>query len=119
MRRMRELPCAGEPGGSGGRICRGRAGRQSDGAVVELTLRVADEHIVAAAFRAYGCPHLIAAASWLAERLAGRTRVELEQWDWREVHDALSLPAAKIGRLLTLQDAARAAARNWPASAAV
>jgi NifU-like protein involved in Fe-S cluster formation len=116
---MRELPCAGEPGGSGGRICHGRAGRQSDGAVVELTLRVADERIVAAAFRAYGCPHLIAAASWLAERLAGRTRAELEQWDWREVQEALSLPAAKIGRLLTLQDAARAAARNWPASAAV
>ena len=116
---MRELPCAGEPAGTGGLTCRGRAGRQSDGAVVELTLRVADDRIVAAAFRAYGCPHLIAAASCLAEQLAGRTRAELEQWDWREVHAALSLPAAKIGRLLTLQDAVRAAARNWPASAPV
>ena len=70
----------------------------------------------AARFRAFGCPHLIAAASWVTDRLRGATREELAAWDWREAAEALEVPPAKFGRLLTLQDAVRDAARNWPAA---
>ena len=65
-------------------------------------------------FRAFGCPHLLAAASWLTERLRGATREDLASWDWREAAEALEVPPSKFGRLLTLQDAVRDAARNWP-----
>ena len=60
------------------------------------------------------CPHLVAAASWTMERLTGTAASQAAQWDWQEVAAALQVPPAKYGRLLTLQDAIRAAVRNWP-----
>jgi NifU-like protein involved in Fe-S cluster formation len=112
-RRMRELPGAAvEP--VAGANCFGAAGSEALGAKVELSLRVSDGRVRAAGFRAYGCPHVIAACSWLTERLVGCDREELAGWDWREVQAALDVPPRKFGRLLTIQDAARAAARNWP-----
>ena len=62
---------------------------------------------------AFGCPHLLAAASWLVEQARGWTRADLEAWDWQDAARALEIPPAKFGRLLTLQDAVRATARNW------
>ncbi len=65
-------------------------------------------------FRAFGCPHLLAAASWAAEAARGLDRGQLAGWDWQEAARVLEVPAAKFGRLLTLQDAIRAVVRNWP-----
>lgn len=96
----------------------GRAGDREHGAEVTLQCRVAGGAVVEARFQAFGCPHLLAAASWLTERLCGAAREELEAWDWREAAEALEVPAAKFGRLLTLQDAVRDVARNWPGVAA-
>jgi len=67
-----------------------------------------------ARFQAFGCPHFLAAASWLTDRLRGARREEIADWDWREAAEALEVPAAKFGRLLTLQDAVRSVVRNWP-----
>jgi len=92
------------------------AGDREQGAEVRLQLRVADGRVADARFQAFGCPHFLAAASWLTDRLRGAGPVQLEAWDWREAAAALEVPAAKYGRLLTLQDAVRAAARNWPGS---
>jgi NifU-like protein involved in Fe-S cluster formation len=112
-RRVRELPGAAlEPLTAAN--CIGAAGSEAQGMRVELWLRVGDSRVQAAAFRAYGCPHVIASCSWLAERLVGRDREEVAGWDWREVQQALDVPPQKFGRLLTIQDAVRAAARNWP-----
>jgi NifU-like protein involved in Fe-S cluster formation len=80
---------------------------------VILSLRTDADRIADARFRAYGCPHFIAAASWLTERICGMSREQLAGWDWHEAADALAVPPAKFGRLLTLQDAARAAASRW------
>jgi hypothetical protein len=44
-------------------------------------------------------------------------RASLAAWDWQEAARALEVPPAKFGRLLMLQDAVRAAARNWPGEA--
>ena len=96
----------------------GRAGDREQGAEVVLWLRIAAGRVVDARFRAFGCPHLIAAASWLTERVRGSGRSELMDWDWRQAAEALQVPAAKSGRLLTLQDALRAAAGNWPGNSA-
>jgi nitrogen fixation NifU-like protein len=113
LRRLRETPGVGEfPAGPW--VVVARAGRREQGAEVQLSLSVGHDRVLDARFRAYGCPHLIAGASWLTERLRGATRDELAGWEWREAAAALAVPAAKFGRLLTLQDAVRSAAANWP-----
>jgi NifU-like protein involved in Fe-S cluster formation len=113
LRRLREVPGAGDlPPGMV--AARGRAGDREQGAEVELAFAVREGRVVEARFRAFGCPHFLAGASWLTERLLGARREDLSAWDWRETAAALAVPAAKYGRLLTLQDAVRAAAGNWP-----
>jgi NifU-like protein involved in Fe-S cluster formation len=112
-RRMASLAGAGEFASSP-EIVTGLAGNREQGAEVVLQCRVVGSRVAEARFRAFGCPHLLAAASWLTERLPGAGRDALERWDWREAADALEVPPAKFGRLLTLQDAVRSVARNWP-----
>jgi cysteine desulfurase len=91
----------------------GLAGDREQGAAVAVSLRFARERIAAARFQAFGCPHLLAAASWCMERITGLDASEASRWDWQEAAAALQVPPAKFGRLLTLQDAIRAAVRNW------
>ena len=111
--RMRSLAGAGDlpPGPA---TISGTAGDAEQGAQVRFQLRLEDDRVAEARFRAFGCPHFVAAASWLTDRLRGAGRAELEAWDWQEAAAALEVPPAKFGRLLTLQDALRDAARNWP-----
>jgi NifU-like protein involved in Fe-S cluster formation len=119
LRRFRELPGAGDLADDGSSaVASGRADAADEGARVLLRLRVRRGVVVEARFRAYGCPYFIAAASWLTERLTGASREQLAQWDWREAADALEIPPSRFGRLITLQDAARAAAAAWPGEAA-
>lgn len=96
----------------------GRAGDREQGAAVVLYFRVEAGRVAEARFQAFGCPHFTAAASWLTDRLVGAVREDLAAWDWREAAAILEVPAAKFGRLLTLQDAVREAAGNWPGSTA-
>ena len=79
-----------------------------------MSFQTARDRIATARFRAFGCPHLVAAASWTVDRLTGAPVSQAAQWDWLEVAAAVQVPPAKYGRLLTLQDAIRAACRNWP-----
>jgi len=111
-RRFRELPGAGDLRG-GGVIVIGRAGDREQGAEVRFEFRLEGGRVGDARFRAFGCPHFLASASWLTERLRGSDRAGLEAWDWREAAEKLEVPPAKFGRLITLQDAVRDAARNW------
>jgi NifU-like protein involved in Fe-S cluster formation len=90
-----------------------RAGKREQGVEFAVSARIAADRIAAARFEVYGCPHCIAAASWLSERLVGRTRADLEAWSWREAVAALQIPAEKRGRLLILEDALRALAEAW------
>jgi nitrogen fixation protein NifU and related proteins len=110
---MTALPGAGNlpPGDD---VVRATAGDREQGAEVVLEVRVADGRAQQLRFRAFGCPHFLAAASWLSERLQDSVRAEFADWDWREAAKALEVPAAKYGRLLVLQDAVRAVAGNWP-----
>jgi NifU-like protein involved in Fe-S cluster formation len=93
------------------------AGSISQGAWFALSARIEGGHIAILRQQVYGCPHSIAAASWLTERLLGADRATLEQWPWREAADALDVPAEKRGRMLLLEDAVRALANAWPCPA--
>jgi cysteine desulfurase len=87
----------------------GRAGRRADGAEVLFELEIADGIVKGARFNAYGCPHTLAVASWLCEVLTG-SRLEAgppgTPRDWAE---RFAVPPEKLGRLLVVEDALRAA----------
>ena len=99
-------PCAGPlPDGPGERH-RGEAGSPEQGAWVAFEARVAEGMVIQAVFRAWGCPHVIAASALVAERLAGRPLAEAAGFDVQALAAELDLPPAKLGRLLVVQDAA-------------
>ncbi|MEO8016613.1 MAG: aminotransferase class V-fold PLP-dependent enzyme [Pseudomonadota bacterium] len=87
----------------------GRAGRQPDGTAVFFELRIADGIVKSARFSAYGCPHTLAVAGWLCEVVEGR-RLDAglpgSPADWAE---KFVVPTEKLGRLLIVEDALRAA----------
>jgi nitrogen fixation protein NifU and related proteins len=94
-------------------VIEGRAGRAAQGAAFSLSARIAEDRIAALRFEAYGCPHCIAAGSWLTDRLVGASREDLLAWSWKEAARTLDVPAEKRGRLLILEDAIRALAAAW------
>jgi len=94
-------------------VIRGTAGSIAQGTMFVLSARVVGGRIEEVRFEAYGCPHCIAAGSWLSERLVGLTRDELRDWRWRDADQALQFPKEKRGRLLILEDAVRALSGAW------
>jgi nitrogen fixation protein NifU and related proteins len=98
---------------AGADIVESSVGSLEQGVSFHLSAQVAGDRLKAVRFESYGCPHCIAAASWLSERLVGCTREDLERWNWREAADTVELPAEKRGRLLILEDAVRALAHAW------
>ena len=108
-----EHPRNGGHFAAGEGVIQGVAGTVSQGTMFALSARVAGDRIEAVRFEAYGCPHCIAAGSWLSERLVGLTRVELQAWNWRDADQVLRFPLEKRGRLLILGDAVRALSEAW------
>lgn len=94
-------------------VIRGTAGSVAQGTMFVLSARIAEARIEAVRFEAYGCPHCIAAGSWLSERLVGLNREQLRSWRWRDADQALQFPLEKRGRLLILEDAVRALSEAW------
>lgn len=94
-------------------VIRGVAGSVEQGTLFALSARIAGDRIESVRFEAYGCPHCIAAGSWLSERLVGLTRAELNAWQWRDADQVLQFPLEKRGRLLILEDAVRALGAAW------
>jgi hypothetical protein len=66
-------------------------------------------------FQAFGCPHTLAIAAWLAEQLPGRPGTALVPGSPLEWATRFDVPAAKLGRLLRIEDALRAAMKKFVA----
>lgn len=90
---------------------RGAAGSRAQGTWVQFDLRVEAGTIRAARFLAFGCPHTIAAAAWIAEQAVGRAAELLLPDTPRGLQDRFAVPVEKLGRLLIVEDAWRAAVR--------
>jgi len=87
----------------------GHAGREADGTAVRFELEFASGTVKSARFSAYGCPHTVAIAAWLCETLQGARigdPLPGSPTDWAE---KFAVPAEKLGRLLIVEDALRAA----------
>lgn len=94
---------------------RAAAGSSAAGVRFVLGARLCHDRLAELAFQAYGCPHCLAAASWLCEQLQGACLEQLEAWRWQQAAAALDVPVAKHGRLLVLEDAVRALGAAWRA----
>jgi cysteine desulfurase len=116
--RLRGLSPASEPRrapeeGDHGRTV-GEAGGPGQEAWVRFRLQIADGVVKSTLFKAYGCPHTLAVAAWVAERLRGRGRADLVPGTPADWAVALAVPVEKLGRLLVVEDALVDCARHWP-----
>ena len=85
-----------------------------------LTIRVCDDRIAAARFRAVGCPAAIAASSITTELLIGRTVAEALRLTNEDVSAALGgLPANKLHCSVLAEDVVRAAVEDYRQRAGV
>lgn len=85
-----------------------------------LTIRVRDDRIAAARFRAVGCPAAIAASSITTELLIGRTVAEALRLTNEDVSAALGgLPANKLHCSVLAEDVVRAAVEDYRQRAGV
>ena len=87
----------------------GLAGSTEQGAWVRFDLRVRGSGVIEGRFLAFGCPHTIASASWVAEHAAqGRTSLGMPA-TVAELAERFDVPPEKRGRLLVVEDAWTAA----------
>lgn len=91
-----------------GRILRGEAGSAASGAFVCFRMQVEDGLIRAVRYRLLGPPELIAAVSFLSEKLSGRRAAVGSVPRGLALARALELPRAAHGLALLAEDAARA-----------
>ena len=77
------------------------------GVDIELFATVEDGRIAGLRFRAYGCPHTIAACDFACEALEGQPVSGLAAFPVDELMRTLSVPVEKTGRILVLEDALR------------
>jgi len=68
-------------------------------------VQVVDSVISSSRFQVFGCPHTLAAASWVSEWLGGRPAIALRQLNIRSLADMLEVPVEKFGKLLLIEDA--------------
>lgn len=104
------VPPAGEARRRSQRILSGEAGRERLGTRVRFMLRIDEQRVLEARYRAYGCPHTLATCEWLARQLEGQ-RLEPglspgTPLDWAA---RLGVPPDRLGRLLVVEDALLAA----------
>ncbi len=86
------------------------------GARIQVSAGVRDGVLAALAFRAWGCPHLIAATDLACERLTGEPVKSLENHDLAHITRELGIPAEKTGRILLLEDALATLWAQYPAA---
>jgi NifU-like protein involved in Fe-S cluster formation len=97
---------AGELSGPG--VRRGAAGSRTLGTWVQFDVRVkpgTPPIIDTVRFQAFGCPHVIAVADWLAEAAAGQPVPAGPLEPALALRQRFDVPIEKLGRLLIVEDA--------------
>jgi NifU-like protein involved in Fe-S cluster formation len=88
---------------------RGAAGHPSQGTWVRFDLVIKAAVIADARFLAFACPHTIAVAAWLAEQSIGRALQREMPQSVAALRERFAVPVEKLGRLLIVEDAWKAA----------
>jgi nitrogen fixation NifU-like protein len=88
----------------------GTVGNPVCGDMMELSIKVVDDHIEDIKFRTFGCASAIATTSMLTEIVKGMTLEEAENVKWADVVEGLEgLPPVKVHCSLLAVDALKAA----------
>jgi NifU-like protein involved in Fe-S cluster formation len=103
-----ELPGAGSMPAGAGEIIVGEAAALDRGAWVRFEARLEDGQIAECRFRAWGCPHTLAAAAFVATELGSRPQCGRHVIDAARLARELGAPAEKMGRFFVVEDALRA-----------
>jgi NifU-like protein involved in Fe-S cluster formation len=96
---------AGDIAASRGLVCEGTAEDRSLAVWIRFRLEIQAGKIGRLRFRAFGCPHLLAAADRVAAELEGQPLEALRRVDWQALARALEVPREKFGKLLRIEDA--------------
>jgi len=104
-KRFFESSYCGDLSSSGGRLAAGEAGTIAGGAAVRLVASISNGRVVEMRYRAFGCPHLVAALDIICARSEGRDVADLAEFSAAQVLEILDAPIAKLGRLLLVEDA--------------
>jgi NifU-like protein involved in Fe-S cluster formation len=102
---FRSLPGAGGLAAGPGAVVQGEAAALERGAWVRFEARVDGGRIADCAFRAWGCPHTLAAAAWLVQTMRGCRVAEAAPGEPRELAHEIGAPPQKLGRLFVVIDA--------------
>lgn len=102
------LPGAAAPAAGEGVAVTGEAAALERGAWVRFDARLCAGRLLACEFRAWGCPHVLAAAARTAAGLRGSVLAQATPVAARELQQAIGAPGEKLGRLLVVEDAATA-----------
>lgn len=99
------LPGAGALASGDGTRVHGESAALERGAWVRFEARVGNGRILDCVFRAWGCPHTLAAAALLAQAMRAMPLAGADPADARELAHKTGAPTGKLGRLLTVVDA--------------
>ena len=99
------LPSAGDLTAGPGVVVHGEAIALDRGAWVRYEARIEDGRVTDCAFRAWGCPHTLAAAALVANRMRGLGVDAPATFDVQSLAAELGAPPEKLGRLLVVEDA--------------
>ena len=80
---------------------------EEQGVRIGLAADIDGDIISGLRFRAWGCPHLIAAAEAFCRAFEGRPVSALQAFSAAEIMQTLPVPREKLGRILVLEDAVR------------
>ena len=108
-----EHPSGGGQLAPGPGIFTGEAGSPAAEAWVRFHLSVEQGSVKIALFQAWGCPHTLATAAWLTGQLPGRSMKDLVPGTPSAWQEAMEVPVEKLGRLLVIEDALKAALQAW------
>ncbi|MDP6436579.1 MAG: hypothetical protein QF790_03865 [Gammaproteobacteria bacterium] len=90
---------------AGGSELRGEAGSLARGTWVCVSADTQDGNLHNMGFRAFACPHIIAACNWVMERLEGCPVGALCEVEPEALQTRFDIPVEKAGKLLILKDA--------------
>ena len=80
---------------------------EDQGIRIRLAADVVDGQLALLCFRAFGCPHVIAAAEAVCRQFEGHRVEDLEQFNTAQIMQQLAVPVEKTGRILVLEDTVR------------
>jgi NifU-like protein involved in Fe-S cluster formation len=80
---------------------------EDQGLKIRLAASTAGGTILSMRFKAWACPHVIAAAEAVCRHYEGRETRDLENFPGEQIMQDLGIPIEKTGRILVLEDAVR------------